>query len=109
VLSVTDRAGDYAQTVAGELSDAGLRAGADVRTEKIGLKIREAELQKIPYMLIVGDRESQSNTVSLRAHGRKDMGTMPVSEVVKLIADADRPGVIPGEHSSETETASTDR
>jgi len=69
VLPVTERALEYADSVVRQLKDAGVRARADSRPEKIGLKIREAEMQKLPYMLIVGDRESQSQTVSLRAHG----------------------------------------
>lgn len=91
VLSVTERTLDYAEGVATQLRDAGVRARVDARPEKIGLKIREAEIQKIPYMLIVGDRESQSQTVSLRAHGGNDLGSLSVAEVAARIQGESRP------------------
>ena len=93
VLSVTEKANDYAERVVAQMKDAGLRVRVDVRSEKIGLKIREAELEKIPFMLIVGERESESQTVSLRAHGRQDLGTQPVADVIARLRDLDRPGM----------------
>jgi threonyl-tRNA synthetase len=92
VLSVTERTIGYAENVVRQLKDAGVRARADARPEKIGLKIREAEMLKLPYMLIVGDRESQSQTVSLRAHGGQDLGSQTVAGVAARIREASRPG-----------------
>jgi len=93
VLSVTEKTNEYAERVVAQMKDAGLRAHADVRSEKIGLKIREAELEKIPYMLIVGERESESQTVSLRGHGRQDLGAQPVADVITRIRELDNPGM----------------
>jgi len=92
VLSVSERSAEYADSVVQQLRGAGVRAILDARPEKIGLKIREAEMQKLPYMLIVGDRESQSQTVSLRAHGGHDLGSLSVADVAAKIQAADRPG-----------------
>ncbi len=92
VLSVTEKVEDYAYAIADEFKSSGLRVNVDARPEKIGLKIREAELQKIPYMLIVGDRESQDLTVSVRAHGRRDLGTMSVDEFTARVREENRPG-----------------
>jgi len=91
VLSITDRAADYAVAVTEELRAAGLRARADVRSEKIGLKIREAETQKIPYMLVVGEREAQAHTVAVRAHGGHDLGAQSVAGFIDTVRAQDRP------------------
>lgn len=93
VLSVTEKANEYGERVVAQMKDAGLRARADVRSEKIGMKIREAELEKVPYMLIVGERESESQTVSLRGHGRQDLGAQPVADVIARIRELDNPGM----------------
>ena len=66
VLPITDRAHDYAQEIVDRLRDAGIRAESDYRSEKLGYKIREAQMQKIPYMLVVGDRDMENQTVSIR-------------------------------------------
>jgi len=91
ILSVTDKVSGYAGQVRDELSQAGVRVRHDDRPEKIGLKIREAETMKVPYMLIVGDRESLSHTVSVRAHGGQDMGTKSVPEFAELIRAQAKP------------------
>jgi len=80
VLPVSERFADYAATVAGELRDGESRVELDDRNESIGRKIREAELRKIPYMLIVGEREQDEAAVAVRAHGGGDHGTMTVAE-----------------------------
>ena len=67
VLPITDRAHDYAQEIVDRLRDAGIRAESDYRSEKLGYKIREAQIQKIPYMLVVGDRDMENQTVSAHA------------------------------------------
>src|SRR5699024_5651794 len=66
VLPVTDRAHEYAKSLVAQLTDAGIQAEGDYRSEKLGYKIREAQMQKIPYMLVVGDRDVENNTVSVR-------------------------------------------
>jgi threonyl-tRNA synthetase len=85
VLSITDKQQAYAETVASQLRAAGFRADADLRNEKIGFKIREAEKAKVPFMLVVGDREMQGGTVSVRGRSKADLGSMPVPAVMELL------------------------
>jgi threonyl-tRNA synthetase len=88
VLPIADDQNDYAREVAGNLQAAGLRAEVDDRTESIGKKIRAAELQKIPYMLVVGKREAESGEVSLRKHREGDIGSMSVNDAVERLGAA---------------------
>ena len=76
VLPVTDRAHEYAKDLTQKLVDAGIRAEDDCRSEKLGYKIREAQMQKIPYMLVVGDRDMENGTVSVRTRKGGDLGAM---------------------------------
>jgi threonyl-tRNA synthetase len=85
VLPITDRHAEYAQKVAVQLRDAGLRVELDDRKEKVNLKIREAQLQKVPYMLVVGDREAQDGTVSVRNRKHADQGALKVDEFLANI------------------------
>ncbi len=87
ILPVTDRAADYCNNVAAKLDEAGFRVEVDHRNEKIGKKIREAQLSKIPYMLVVGDRDMENNTVSLRLRSGEDMGAMSYEAFEQLIAE----------------------
>ena len=80
VLPITDRAHDYADGLIAKLQNAGIRAEGDFRSEKLGYKIREAQLQKIPYMLVVGDRDMENGTVSVRTRGGEDLGAMTPDE-----------------------------
>ena len=80
VLPITDRAADYAKSIAEKLDAAGIRVETDLRNEKIGYKIREAQLQKIPYMLVVGDKEAEAGTVSVRTRSGVDEGAMPFED-----------------------------
>lgn len=80
ILPISERFHDKAQEVTETLKNAGLRASCDMRSEKIGYKIRESQLQKIPYMLIVGEKEAESNTVSVRHRKEGDLGAMSVEE-----------------------------
>jgi threonyl-tRNA synthetase len=80
VLPIADRHVDYAREVASTLREAGLRVEIDERSESIGKKIREAEVLKIPYMLVVGDQEREAGEVAVRRHKEGDIGTMPVPE-----------------------------
>jgi threonyl-tRNA synthetase len=89
VLPLADRHVDYAREVHAALTGAGLRADIDERTESVGRKIREAELRKVPYMLVVGDREAEQRAAALRRHREGDLGTVPLDEVVgRLVAEA---------------------
>jgi threonyl-tRNA synthetase len=85
VLPIADRHGEAAGGAAATLRAAGLRVEVDDRTESVGRKIRDAELRKVPYMLIVGDREAQAGEVSVREHRRGDTGAAPVGEVAERL------------------------
>jgi threonyl-tRNA synthetase len=91
VLPITDRQTEYARNVRKQLDDAGIRATVDERSEKVNLKIRDAQLQKIPYMLVVGDREQESGKVAVRNRKLGDLGAQPLPDfmaaVRKLIDD----------------------
>ena len=85
VMPITDRANDYAVELKKKLDAAGVRAETDLRNEKIGYKIREAQIQKLPYMLVVGDKEKEAGTVAVRTRGGVDLGAMPVDEFIAKI------------------------
>src|SRR5687767_12613493 len=87
ILPIADRHFDYAGEVATALADAGLRAEVDDRTESIGKKIREGELRKAPYMLVVGDREADAREVAVRKHTEGDQGSKPLDAVVAELRD----------------------
>ena len=87
VMPITDRAADYAKSVAAKLDAAKVRVETDLRNEKIGYKIREAQLQKIPYMLVVGDKEAEAGTVSVRTRAGVDLGAMPLDEFMAKIGE----------------------
>ncbi len=82
VMAITDRQGEYAREVTEKLSSAGMRVHLDDRSEKVNLKIREAQLQKVPYMLVVGDREAQSGQVSVRHRKKGDLGAQPLDAFI---------------------------
>jgi threonyl-tRNA synthetase len=79
---VSEKFLDYANSVAARLSAAGLRAEADQSNEKLGAKIRSAQLAKIPYMLIVGEKEAEAGNVSLRKRGTGDQGAVGIDELI---------------------------
>ncbi|MDE6727929.1 MAG: threonine--tRNA ligase, partial [Oscillospiraceae bacterium] len=85
ILPVTDRAKEYGEKIAAELDKYGIRTTVDNRNEKIGYKIRQAQLEKIPYFFIVGDKEVEDNTVSLRSRKDGDLGASPTDEIVAKI------------------------
>ena len=85
VMPITDRTSDYAKDVAAKLSAAGVRVETDLRNEKIGYKIREAQMQKTPYMLVIGDREAESGAVAVRTRGGEDLGAMPLDAFIERI------------------------
>jgi len=85
VIPIADRHVEYARTLAGRLAAAGIRAQADEGSERMNAKIRGAQLKKIPYMLVVGDRESQAGTASLRLRSGEDRGAVPVEEFIARV------------------------
>ena len=87
VLPVIGDALEYAREVEARLAAAGIRVEIDARDEKIGYKIREAELQKVPYMLVVGAREAESGAVAVRAHSKGDLGSRQLDDFVKEVVD----------------------
>ena len=80
ILPVTDRAIEYAKTTAAQLDSEGFRVEVDERNEQIGKKLREATLEKVPFMLVVGDRDMEAGTVSVRTRGGEDLGAMPLAD-----------------------------
>lgn len=87
ILPVTDRAKEYGEGIAAKLQSMGIRVTVDNRNEKIGYKIRQAQLEKIPYFFIVGDKEVEDNTVSLRSRKDGDLGASPLDDVISKIAE----------------------
>jgi threonyl-tRNA synthetase len=85
VMPITDRSAEYSKEVAKRLDEAGVRVETDLRNEKIGYKIREAQGQKIPYMLVIGDKEAESGTVSVRTRSGGDMGAMKLDEFIEKV------------------------
>ena len=85
VLNITDAQADYARSVAKTLQNQGLRVDLDLKNEKITYKIREHSMQKLPYLLVIGDKEMAAGSVAVRARGGKDLGAMPLDAFVQLI------------------------
>ncbi len=85
ILPVSDKSLDYAKEIEGILQSEGLRCEVDERTEKIGYKIRAAQLEKIPYMLILGEKEAQAGSVSVRERESGDLGSMTVEELLEIL------------------------
>jgi threonyl-tRNA synthetase len=86
VLPITDRINDYADGIAAKLREAGFRVESNTRSDKIGAKIRDAQMQKIPYMLILGDQELEAGKVAVRDRKQGDIGAMPLEEFMVMIA-----------------------
>ena len=87
ILPVSERFADYGKKVEAELRSHGFRVAGDYRPEKIGYKIREAQLEKIPYMLVVGDKEQTASTVAVRDRVDGDLGAMPVAALVQRLTE----------------------
>jgi threonyl-tRNA synthetase len=85
VLPISDKFADYAYEVKAKLEAADLRGTVDARDERIGRKIRDAELAKTPYLLVVGEKEAQDGLVSVRRHGEGDLGSMPIDDFIKSV------------------------
>ena len=87
LLTVTDRVDDYADQAAAKLEELGFRVESDLRNEKIGKKIREATLEKVPYMLVMGDRDVENGTVSVRTRGGEDLGAMSLDAFAAMLKE----------------------
>ena len=87
VLNITEHQAEYAASVVKTLQEQGLRAESDLRNEKINYKIRQHSLQKVPYILVVGDKEKAGGTVAVRARGNKDLGVVPLVEFVSMLTN----------------------
>jgi threonyl-tRNA synthetase len=85
ILNISDAQADYAQSVAQNLKKQGFRVQTDLRNEKITYKIREHSVQKLPYILVVGDKERDANTVAVRARGNVDLGVMSVDNLAQRL------------------------
>jgi len=88
ILPISEKYSDYSNELLKLLDNYDIRALLDERSEKTGRKIRDAEMQKIPYMLIVGEKEEETQTVSVRKHGGEDLGSMPIDAFIQLVNDA---------------------
>ena len=87
VMNITDSQADYAQEVAKSLQNKGFRAICDLRNEKIGFKIRGHSMQRVPYILVVGDKEKESRTVAVRTRDGKDLGSLPLEQVLTMFSE----------------------
>ena len=90
VLNITDAQGDYVRQVTQTLVDKGFRVQSDLRNEKVGYKIREHTMQKVPYLLVVGDREKETGAVSVRTRSGEDLGSMPLADFVERLVTETR-------------------
>ncbi|MBR5719879.1 MAG: threonine--tRNA ligase, partial [Bacteroidales bacterium] len=87
ILPISDKYNDYANKMLSELRALGIRGSIDSRSEKTGRKIRDAEVKKIPYIIVVGENEEKEGTLSVRKHGGEDLGKLTVNEFVNMIND----------------------
>ena len=87
VINIADRHSDYALKLVDRFKNKGLRSVADLRNEKITYKIREHSMQKLPYILVVGDKEVESHQVAVRSRGGEDLGQMPIEEFEERVGD----------------------
>lgn len=85
IMNITDSQSEYVNELTQKLSNAGIRVKADLRNEKIGFKIREHTLRRVPYMLVCGDKEVESGKVAVRTRRGKDTGSMDVNEVIEKL------------------------
>jgi threonyl-tRNA synthetase len=87
VVPIADRHLEYAESVVSQLRGAGFRVEVDGRREKMQAKIRDAQSQQVPYMLVVGDRDQQAGTVSVRERRQGDLGAQPVADFIRVLED----------------------
>jgi threonyl-tRNA synthetase len=87
ILPISDKFLDYAENISKQLADLNFRTQLDSRAEKIGKKIRDAEMMKIPYMLVIGEKELESNQLSVRKHGKGDLGAYTIADFSKILQE----------------------
>jgi threonyl-tRNA synthetase len=85
VLNITDKQAGYARKVEESLKNQGLRVNSDLRNEKIGFKIREHTIKRIPYLLVTGDREAEAGTVAVRTRSGEDLGSLPIEQLAEAL------------------------
>jgi len=85
IIPISDRHMDYANKVMAELKAVGVRAEVDGRSERMNAKVRDAQLQKVPYMLVVGDKEAADNAVALRLRSNENLGAIPLASFIERI------------------------
>jgi threonyl-tRNA synthetase len=88
VINITDSQAEYAKKVTQTMKNKGFRVNSDLRNEKIGFKIRGHSMQRVPFLLVVGDKEKESRTVAVRTRDGEDLGNMPLDQVISLFAEA---------------------
>jgi threonyl-tRNA synthetase len=86
VMNITDKQADYVKSVTNSLKNSGIRAISDLRNEKIGFKIRNHTLQRVPYLLVVGDREVETNTVAVRTRSGNDLGSLSMTDLLDRLS-----------------------
>ena len=91
LVTVADRFIPYAQEVAAELRKTGARVEVDLKADKLGAKIREAELAKIPYIVVIGEKEQEARAVAPRRHGKGDLGQMPLAQFAQQLREESQP------------------
>ncbi|MGD2054186.1 MAG: His/Gly/Thr/Pro-type tRNA ligase C-terminal domain-containing protein, partial [Gammaproteobacteria bacterium] len=87
IMNITDNQAEFAKIVKQSLAEQGFKVELDLRNEKIGFKIREHTLQRVPYMLVIGDRELETNTVAVRTRSGEDLGSMSVDDLAARLSD----------------------
>ncbi len=87
LMNITDNQSDYVRKVVKTLNEKGIRASADLRNEKIGFKIREHTLKRVPYLLVVGDKEVDAGEVAVRTRGGEDLGKFPLEDFITRVED----------------------
>ena len=88
VMNITDKQGDYCQKIVDSLQESGFRAVSDLRNEKIGFKIREHTMKRVPYLLVIGDREVAENRVAVRTRKGDDLGSMTLEDFTSMLNTA---------------------
>jgi threonyl-tRNA synthetase len=87
IVNITDAQGEYAKEMTQSLQDKGFRVTSDLRNEKIGFKIREHSMSRVPYLLIVGEKEKESRTLAIRSREGEDLGNMSLAQVIELLSE----------------------
>ena len=87
ILPITDRAREFGESILGKLKEMGVRAEIDNRNEKVGYKLREHKLMKIPYLIVIGDKEVASGDITVNSYKKGDLGTQPLDSFLAMLKD----------------------